>query len=297
MLLFCLLATAACAPPTDPAVPPVVTVEWLAAHRRDPGLLLLHVGPRADYDSSHIAGAQYLDYHQIHAPMARGGLSLELPSPAELDSVLRAHGVSAGSKVVLYAGGGWLTPTSRVLLTLEWAGLDGRAGILEGGLVAWRAAGGEVSTEVPHVAAGTFVTRPHPELLVDAKFVAAHLHDPAVAIIDARDPGFYLDTLDNEMPRGGHIPGATNVPYTSLSDDRGVLKSRPELERIFAAAGAAKGKTVVVYCHIGQQGSWVQYVARSLGYDARLYDGSFEEWSARAELPVDGARRHAKGGR
>jgi thiosulfate/3-mercaptopyruvate sulfurtransferase len=168
--------------------------------------------------------------------------------------------------------------------------------VLEGGMPAWRAEGRPVSVDVAAPSRGSLTVRPQPALLANADWIRAHLRDSRVAVIDARDTGFYTDSLDNRMPRGGHIPGARSIPYGSLTDSAGRLLDEAVLRARFRAAGAEPGDRVVVYCHIGQQGSWVWLVARRLGYDARLYDGSFQEWSARAELPVEGARRARAGG-
>ena len=277
----------------SPAVPLVVSAAWLRDHASDPKLVVLYVGPKRQYDSVHVAGARFANLEALDAPRG-AGLSLELPSVERADSAIERLGISNDSKVVLYTTD-WVTPAARVLLTLEWAGLGGRVGMLDGGFAAWQRAGGATGAEVPQFAAGSFTVKPHPELFADAATIRSALGTRRIAVIDARDAGFYLDTLDSHMPRGGHIPGAHSVPYTSLTDEQDMLKPAAELQRIFREAGAEKGKPVVVYCHIGQQGSWVRLVARTLGYDARLYDGSFQEWSANAAWPVEGLKR-ATGG-
>jgi thiosulfate/3-mercaptopyruvate sulfurtransferase len=290
------------APAAAPAdtQPMVVTTAWLAERLGRPDLVLFEIGQHPKYDAGHIPGAQWLDLHEISAPMdmrpgARDtGLTLELPAPARLDSALRAKGVSDRSHIVLYWHDEYMTPTARAWLTLAWAGLRGRVSILDGGLPAWRAEERAVTTAVPAVARGSFTTRPTPNLVVSAAWVRAHLRDPHVALIDARDREFYIDSVDNHMPRGGHIPGAVNLPFTSFTDSVGRLKPVAELRTLYRAAGAKPGDVVVTYCHIGQQGSWARFVAEYLGYDARLYDGSFEEWSARADLPVEGQRRASR---
>ena len=88
------------------------------------------------------------------------------------------------------------------------------------------------------------------------------------------------------MPRGGYIPGAKSIPFDSVVEDSNKFRSVEALRQLFNAAGAKQGDSVTTYCHIGQQASLLYFVARYLGYDAHLYDGSFEDWSHRPELPV-----------
>jgi thiosulfate/3-mercaptopyruvate sulfurtransferase len=287
------------APAPPSAVQPVaaesilVSPAWLSERMQRPGLVIFEIGEKADYDAGHIPGAQFLTMRDFAAPRTEGALALQLPELARLDSVFEARGISDDSYVVLYFHKDWVSPTTRIFLTLEYAGLRGRVSLLDGGLAAWQAEQRPVTTEVPTITQGNFTPRPRTDVIVDAGWVHQHLNNPAVAIIDARDAGFYFDSLDNHMPRGGHIPGAKSIPFgtTVLEDNR--MRDTTELRALFTAAGAAPGDTVVSYCHIGQQGTLVFFAARLLGYNVRLYDGSFEDWSARSELPVEGARRAA----
>lgn len=278
--------------------PLVVSTAWLATHLHDRNLLIFEVGRAEEYATRHIPGAQRLDFHDISKPHDMNakpmGLILELPDAAQLDSVFSAKGVANDSRVVVYFANDWVTPTTRAILTFEAAGLRGRVSLLDGGLPAWVAEGKPVSTEVPTIVPAHFTSHLRNDVVVGIDWLKERLKSPEIAIIDARDPGFYLDTLDSEMPRGGHIPGAKSLPYDSLVNDQNRLLDPVALAARFKAAGAAKGKTIVAYCHIGQQASLVWFTARTLGYDVRLYDGSFQEWSERSDLPVEGANRSLK---
>ena len=95
-----------------------------------------------------------------------------------------------------------------------------------------------------------------------------------------------LDVRPFEEYSAGHIPGAANVPFSQLTGELTQLRDQPKLSRLFAAAGVKPGDTVVTYCHIGMQASLLYLAARRAGLNARIYDGSWEEWSKKAELPI-----------
>ena len=271
--------------------PLVVSTSWLSQHLQDRNLILFHIGEKPTYDSTHIAGAQYLTpFTDLSTPRVEGQLALELPSRAFLDSVLSARGVSNDSRIVLYSSNGWYTPTSRTLFTLEYVGMRGRVSILDGGLDAWKAEGRPVTRDVPPVTAARFVSRPDSSLVADAGFVSGHLTDAKVRIVDARDTAFY-NGRETRQGRNGHIPGAASLPFATMVDSTGHFRPVQLLRTQFSEAGVKDGQTVVTYCHIGQQASLVWFAARLLGYNARLYDGSFQDWAKRTELPVEGGRQ------
>lgn len=273
-----------------PKQPLLVSPSWLAGHLPDRNLVLLHVGERAGYEAGHIPGAQFLaPTLEWSTPRVEGQLTLELPHLAVLDSALEARGISDDSHIVLYAADGFYTPTSRALFTLEYIGLGGRVSILDGGLPAWKGEGRTLSTDVPAPTRGRLTPRPDRSILVDASFVAAHLSDSSVRVIDARDTSFYHGR-ETRQGRNGHIAGAASFPFQTVMDSAGRFLPVSELKAKFTAAGAAEGHTIVTYCHIGQQASLVWFAARLSGFTARLYDGSFQDWARRTELPVEGRR-------
>ena len=271
-------------PGDTPGAPVVVSTAWLAAHIDDSNLIIFHVGSsRRDYARGHIPGARLLWSSSLSTTTE--DLTLELPPEEQADSVLRNLGVSDGARIVLYFSNGNVTQTTRIFLTLEYLGLSGKVSVLDGGLDAWKAEGRTLTAEMRKHPLGSYVPRLHPEVVVDADWVVAHLRDRGVAIVDARGAQFYQGH-GGGMPRAGHIPGAVNIPFSSLVDSTNRFKDKRELEKVFDGAGVKPGVTVVSYCHIGQQASLVYFVARYLGYDAHLYDGSFEDWSSREELPI-----------
>jgi thiosulfate/3-mercaptopyruvate sulfurtransferase len=264
----------------------VVSTQWLAQHLKDNSLVLLQVGEQDEYKAAHIPGAQFIQLADISTPRGQG-LALELPDIAQLRATFEKLGISNKSRIVVYFGKDWVSPTARVFLTLDYLGLGDHTSILDGGLPAWRAEGRPVTTEVRTPKPGHFTPRPKKQIVVDAPWVNANLNKPGVMILDARAAKFYTGEEVERMPRGGHIPGAKNIPFDSVVEDSNKFKSVETLRQLFNAAGVKRGNSVTTYCHIGQKASLLYFVARYLGYDAHLYDGSFEDWSHRPELPVE----------
>lgn len=264
----------------------IVSTEWLAKHLNDDTLVLLQVGDKNEYLAGHIPGAQFIQVADISIPRGQG-LTLELPAVAQLQAAFEKLGVNNKSRVVVYFGKDWVTPTARVFMTLDYLGLGKRTSILDGGLPAWRAEGRPVTAEVREPKRGHFTPRPNTKLVVDAAWVSANLNKPGVAILDARVPKFYTGAEAGQMPRAGRIPGAKNIPFDSLVEESNKFKSAAALLELFNNAGVKQKDSVATYCHIGQSASLLYFVARYLGYEAHLYDGSFEDWSHRPELPVE----------
>lgn len=264
----------------------IVSPEWLGRHLNDRSLVLLQVGDKKEYEAAHIAGAQFIQVSDISTPRGQG-LTLELPPVDQLKATFEKFGVTDKSQIVVYFSKDWVTPTARVYFTLDYLGLGERTSILDGGLPAWRAEGRPVTTDVKQAKPGNFTPRPNRTLIVDAAWVSGNLNKPGVAILDARTPKFYSGAEAGQMPRAGHIPSARSIPFDKLVEENNKFKSEAALRELFSAAGVKQRDSVATYCHIGQQASLLYFVARYLGYDAHLYDGSFDEWSRRADLPVE----------
>ncbi len=268
----------------------VVDTAWLAQHLHDPNLVLLQVGVKETYDKEHIPGARFGDWMQLHTmDMTPGALTLEMPPAGELHAALEGFGISDASHVVVYASDGYWSPSTRVVLTLDYAGLS-NVSYLDGGLKAWIAAGNAVSKEPPIAKKGTLAPLKLRPVIVDAAFVQAHEHAPGFTIVDARNTEFYDGTKGGgqrgQTKKPGHIPGAVSAPFDAFATDDGQLKSNAEIAAIFSRAGVKPGDTIVGYCHVGQQATAMLFSARTLGHNVLLYDGSFEDWNAR-DLPLE----------
>jgi thiosulfate/3-mercaptopyruvate sulfurtransferase len=265
----------------------LVSTAWLAGHLQDPNLVILSIGQKAEYVHGHIPGALYLEYADTRLARSPVNLTFELPPVANLVEVFGKLGVTNESHVILCFSQDMVSQTTRVFLTLDALGLGSQTSILDGGFPVWQSEGRPVSTERRLVVRGKLEPCPQNDVITGVDYVRANLHRSGVAIVDARDLEYYTGAKHADGKRAGHIPGARGLTYSTLLDESGKFRPPDVLAAMFRDAGIQPGDRVVAYCHIGQQATVVYFVARYLGYDARLYDGSWEDWSAHTELPVE----------
>ena len=291
LLATSVIAAGAChrAPPRAMPAPNaanmLVTTAWLAEHQNDRELVMLHVGSKAQYDSGHIAGARHTSLDEVALPNVPGGLTLQLAGVEQLTAWAVRNGIGDRTRVIVIPHDGALQSATRVFITLAYLGAMDRISLLNGSHQAWKSELRAVTTTAPAAApAVTFTPKLRPDIIATIAQVEAATNDSTRHIIDARLTRFYNGD-GGGFPRPGHIPTAVNVPLSSVSTN-GYLKSIGELKTLFADAGVDQRKPVITYCHIGQQATLLWFVATMLGHDARMFDGSFQEWSGTARLPV-----------
>lgn len=278
------------AQPPAPPLPLLISPSELAAALGDRSLVLLHVADRAEsFAQGHIPGARFVGYADL--AVDGDGLGSELPAAGEIVRVFAAAGVTDASRVVIY--GTSTVAAARAFFTLDVLG-HRQVALLDGGLRAWRAERRAVATGAapPPARPGELTARLTRTRVVDAAFVRARLGAAArMALLDVRPDPEYLGTDDGGGHHAaGHIPGARQLPWDTLVAADGRFLPRAELRERLRRAGAAADVPVVAYCMVGMRASVVYFVARYLGYDARLYDGSIVDWSRR-QLPVETGRR------
>jgi len=285
----------------------LVTSDWLATQLNNPKLVLFHVGEKPEYDAGHIPGARFLELRDISTPPTRdtNALALEMLPADQLRQRLAQLGISDDSRVVVYFGNDWLSPSTRVLLTLQYAGLGAHASLLDGGMPEWKKGNHPLTTDVPPAPKpGKLTPRPTQPIIVDADFVKSHIRTPGYAIVDARNTMFYdgpiqeasaTSSMGHPMPKivPSHVPGAVNIVFETVFDDTGHLLPESRLRDLFTQAGVRPNDTVIAYCHVGQQATALLFGAEALGYNVKLYDGSFQDWKKR-DLPVESSRKDSK---
>ena len=255
----------------------LVSTSWL--HANLDSVRVLHVGDRAGYDAGHIPGAILIEPSSLVTK--RDGTPNELPAAEALEALFTAAGVGSSGRIVIYSSEP--IPAARAWFTLDYLGHGDRASILDGGYAKWVADGYAVSKE-------STVAKPAPfAAKIDAKRVidTATLRAAKMPLIDARPPKqFTGEEPGADVRRGGHIPGAANVPYATNLDAKGQYLSLETLRGMYEDAGASEEKANVAYCRTGMQAAVTYFVLKYLGYDAALYDASFIDWS-RGDDPVE----------
>ena len=262
------------APSQATAAPgPLVSTEWLAQHIDDPRVRVVATGDQGRYARGHIPGARFVE----HMDTLGGGDGHHLAAPDALAAMLAKAGVTDGMHVVLY-GDSPMT-TGWVFMAMASVGHGGDVSFLDGSVELWRAEGRTVQTTAPAAASGTLTVRSAPDVIVDAKYVRGRLESPDVRVLDVRTTGEW---------NGGHLPGATLILWQDLYADQRTLKfkSPEELRALFAKAGVKPGQQVVTYCAVGMRASLMYFAARMTGLPARVYLGSWQDWSHDATNPV-----------
>jgi thiosulfate/3-mercaptopyruvate sulfurtransferase len=261
----------------------------LAAALKDPALVLLHVSDRPSvYEDAHIPGARLLRYADF-APDGPNNLGSELPNVAQAKQVFEAAGVSNTSRVVVY--GTSTVAAARAFFTLDAMGHP-NVSLLDGGLRAWRAENRPTESGPGTPAAkGSFTPMLNQARVASAQQIQQQTASGGISLVDVRPDAEYLGTDGGMgMHAPGHIAGAAQLPWDTLVSGDGRFLPREQLQAKLAAAHVVPGKPVVAYCMVGMRASVVYFVARHLGYDARLYDGSIMDWTQR-NLPVKTGRQ------
>ncbi|MFG2993491.1 sulfurtransferase [Streptomyces sp. NPDC048257] len=237
---------------------------------------------RPAYEAGHLPGAVYVDLdRELAGPPGSGGRH-PLPDPEAFGEAMRRAGVPADGPVVVYDGGlGWAA--ARAWWLLRWTGHP-NVRVLDGGLTAWTAAGGEVTADRVTPAEGDFKPTPGSVGLLDAD--AAALRAREGILLDARAGERYRGEVEPIDPVGGHIPGALSAPTSENVGADGRFLPGAALRARFEGLGASEDIPVGVYCGSGVSGAHEVLALEVAGIESDLYAGSWSQWSGDPTRPV-----------
>jgi len=283
----------------------LVETSWLAEHLQDPDLRIVdmrgHVrtvendgiqearyeGARDEYEQSHIPGAVYIDWTRDIVNLD-DTIKAQIAPTEQFAQMMSSIGIGDQHVVVAYDA----HPASQFATRLWWAlkyyGHD-KVVVLNGGLPKWQRENLPLNNAIPIYPHSTFTPVLQPELRATAIDVLKILGQPDVALIDARDQGQYSGQTVRKPGRSGHIPGALNIPREELMNPKtGTFRSNEELGQVFSKAHVLPEQRIVAYCNGGVAATSVLFTLAMIGYPSLTnYDGSWNEWGERQDLPVE----------
>ena len=270
----------------------LVSTEWVAAHLSDPGVRLVESNEDVLlYSTGHVPGAVHIDWERdLNDPLVRDYLDGQ-----HFAQLLEKHGIGPNTTVVFYGDkNNWWACYAFWVFQLFG---HRNAKVMNGGRAKWVAEGRELTKDVPNYPRASYPAPVRTDYKIRAfrDQVLAHIKEGG-ALVDVRSPGEYSGELLH-MPdypqegavRGGHIPGAANIPWAKAANADGTFKSADELTALYSEQGITPDKNVVAYCRIGERSSHTWFVLTYLlGYpNVRNYDGSWTEWGNSVGVPIE----------
>lgn len=275
-------------------IDPLVSTTWLAQHLGDLDVQIIDASwwmpaekrsGQAEYLERHIPGAIFFDIDAITDKAS--DLPHMLPSPEAFAIAAGQLGLLRDAKLVIYDTFG-IRSAARVWWTLRVMGFE-HVFVLDGGLKAWEANGLQLVSTPTLLRPTRLQPAFRQELVRSAGEVTAILDDQPQQMVDARSAARFRGEVPEPRAglRGGHMPGARNLPFDRLLTLDGLMKSADEITAVFQAAGVTLGAPIVTTCGSGVTASVLALALARLGYgDVPVYDGSWSEWGGLPDAPI-----------
>ena len=270
----------------------LVSTDWVAEHGSDANVRLIEVDvDTAAYEQGHIAGAVGWNWQsQLQQSVRR-----DVVSKAEMEELLGNAGVSSDTTIVLYGdNNNWFAAWA--FWQIKYYGHNS-VQLMNGGRAKWLAEGRSLTTDVPSPAATTYTASdPDESIRAYRDQVLAGVGGSSISLVDVRSPQEFSGELlappnlpQEGSQRGGHIPGAANIPWGQAANEDGTFKSADELAELYGGKGIDGGRETIAYCRIGERSSHTWFVlTQLLGYaNVRNYDGSWTEWGSIVGAPIE----------
>ncbi|MEL7188425.1 MAG: 3-mercaptopyruvate sulfurtransferase [Pseudomonadota bacterium] len=273
--------------------PILVSTHWLANELDQPDCVVLDAtrhlpdaarDPKEEYEAGHIPGAHFLDLGTFTD--STSDVPAALPNKAQVDARLAEIGISPDSRIILYDDSAVKT-AARAWFALRALGFE-KVAILDGGIAKWKAEGREIEQGKAAPTSQSTAKGPAPARVRDKADMLANLETNAEQVVDARGAARVFGLGDDPVHGGanGRIPGALNVPFTTLFAEDGTFKPAEQLRALFEAAGVDLTQPVITSCGSGVTASVLLFALELLGKtDTALYDGSWMEWNADPDTP------------
>ncbi len=260
----------------------LISVADLTSKLKDPNFVVVSAELETEYAKVHITDAVNIPYTSLEKKA--GAVEGLIISPEEMAKTLGAKGVSEKKTIVVYDEGAGKY-AARVYWILKHLGAT-NVKILDGGLIAWKAARKPVTKNPTVAKTGTFATTVNNSIFASMKDVQTAVGNSKIALVDFHEAAMF----SGKDPKGkGRIAGSVNVDHTTLLDAKGLYKPKAELEKIFGSVGATSDKTIYVYCSSGARASKGFFALKSIiGYpNVKLFDGGLNEWVATPSNKVE----------
>ncbi|WP_432664403.1 sulfurtransferase [Wukongibacter baidiensis] len=264
-------------------------VDWLNENIGKDNILILDARGEKEYEKGHIPGAvnvAWQSFANMDGKPGDKGWGVVLDAQ-RLSKALSNIGVDKERTIIVYSDtkNGW-GEDGRFVWLMRMAGLE-NSKILNGGFNLWKEKGYEVSKERTNPKASDFtVEELNLDYTADTDWVKSNIE--TAKVLDSRSKEEYNGATKFGEARGGHLSGAIHMPYTSLLNEDGTLKSQKELDSMFSEAGINKDDEIATYCTAGIRSAHLAIVLRMVGYvKARNYDESFYTWAAEKSLDLE----------